>query len=53
MKQTKRFTITKKIGKHGDQAVIVIPRVLEEKLSPGTLAKITIDIIEEAEQNEQ
>ena len=40
-----QIVITKKIAKHGSQAIIVIPRVLEEKLKPGTIAKITIDII--------
>jgi hypothetical protein len=43
----KRFIITKKIAKHGSQAIIVIPRILEERLKPGTLAEITIDIIDE------
>ena len=42
----KQFTITKKIAKHGSQAIIVIPRVLEKDLRPGTIAKITIDVID-------
>ncbi len=46
-KQTKQFTITKKIAKHGKQAIIVVPRLLEDKLKPGTIAKITIDVIME------
>ena len=40
-----QFTITKRIAKHGDQAIIVIPRLLEQDLKPGTIAKVTIDVI--------
>jgi len=43
----KQFTITKKIAKHGSQAVIIVPTILQEQLSPGTLTKITIEVIEE------
>jgi hypothetical protein len=39
------FTITKKIAKHGSQAIIVVPKILEEQLKPGTLAEIKIEII--------
>ena len=45
----KQFTITKKIAKHGNQAIIVIPRVLEQHLKPGTIAEISINIIENME----
>lgn len=45
MKQ-KTYTITKKIAKHGSQAIIVIPRVLEQHLKPGTTVQITMDILE-------
>lgn len=38
--------ITKKIAKHGKQAVIIIPAFLCEQLSPGTLTEITFRIIE-------
>lgn len=41
----KQYTITKKIAKHGPQSIIVIPRLLEKDLKPGTIAKITIDVI--------
>jgi len=40
------FVITKKIAKHGSQAIIVIPRILETQLKPGTLAQVTIDTLE-------
>lgn len=43
--QRKNFVITKKIAKHGNQAIIVIPKLLEQKLMSGIIAKITIDII--------
>lgn len=47
---SKQFTITKRIAKHGNQAVIVIPRILQSKLKPGTIAQLTIDVLEEAEE---
>jgi len=40
-----KFTITKKIDKHGSQAVIIVPALLQDKLCPGTLAEITIEIL--------
>lgn len=46
----KKFIITKKIAKHGSQAIIVIPRVLEEYLKPGTVAEISINVIEDYEK---
>jgi hypothetical protein len=45
----KQYTITKRIAKHGPQSIIVIPRLLEKDLKPGTIAKVTIDIIERTE----
>jgi len=41
----KQFVITKKIAKHGSQAVIIIPTLLRDKIPPGTLVQISIDII--------
>lgn len=46
--ETKQFVITKKIAKHGNQAIIVVPRILEDKIKPGAITKVTIEIIEEA-----
>lgn len=40
------FTITKKIAKHGKQAVIIVPTILQEQLSPGKLVEIRIEIKE-------
>ena len=45
----KQYTITKKIAKHGKQAIIVIPRILEKDLKPGTIAQVTIDVIRESD----
>jgi len=40
-----QFTITKKIAKHGKQAIIVVPKLLEEQLKPGTIVELKIEII--------
>lgn len=44
----RKFIITKKIAKHGNQAIIIIPRILESELMPGTIAEIQINVIKEA-----
>ena len=43
---TKQFAITKRIAKHGNQAIIVIPKIIEEHLKPGTIVEIRIDVIQ-------
>jgi hypothetical protein len=43
----KRFVITKRIAKHGDQAIIVVRRILENSLRPGTIVQVAIDVLEE------
>jgi len=43
------YTLTKRISKQGRQAVIVIPKLLENELRPGTIAEIKITILKEAE----
>ncbi len=49
----KSFTITKKIAKHGTQAIVIIPRLLESELKPGTVVKMTFDVVREVgEENE-
>ena len=40
-----KYTITKKIAKHGRQAVIIVPTLLQNHLKPGTLVEIKIEII--------
>jgi len=39
------YTITKRIAKHGEQAIICIPKILEDKIKPGTLTQITIEVL--------
>jgi hypothetical protein len=46
MKQNS-YTITKRIAKHGNQAIIVIPNILSEQIKPQMLVKVTIDVLEE------
>lgn len=41
-----QYIITKKIAKHGNQSIIVIPKVLESRLKPKTVVKLTIDVLE-------
>jgi hypothetical protein len=43
----KKFVITKRIAKHGNQSIIVIPKILEDKLKHKTLVQLTIDILDE------
>ena len=43
---TKQFTLIKKIAKHGNQAIIVIPKLIEQSLRPGTIVEIRIEILE-------
>jgi hypothetical protein len=38
----KQYIITKKIAKHGKQAVIIVPTILQVHLSPGKLVEVTI-----------
>jgi hypothetical protein len=47
IKMPQQFTITKKIAKYGNQAIICITEVLRDKLKPGMIAEIKIEIIED------
>jgi hypothetical protein len=51
--KTESYTLTKKIAKHGKQAVIVIPSILSAKLRPQMLVKIQIDVIDEGVLREE
>lgn len=42
-----QFVITKRVAKHGRQAVIVVPSLLKNELKPGTVVKLTIDVVRE------
>jgi antitoxin component of MazEF toxin-antitoxin module len=46
--QNKQFTITKRIAKHGKQAVIVIPTVLAKHLEPQMLVSVTIEVLDDS-----
>ena len=43
----KQFTIRKKIAKHGENSIIVIPKLLRGELKPKTIVEINIRVIEE------
>ncbi len=42
----KQFTLIKRIAKHGNQAIIVIPKLIESSLKPGTIVEIKIEVLE-------
>lgn len=44
----KEYTIRKKIAKHGENSIIVIPKLLRDELKPKTIVEINIKILEEA-----
>ena len=48
--KNRTFTITKKVAKHGTQSIIVIPRILEQHLKPGTLTQISIEVLDNFEK---
>lgn len=50
IKMPQQFTITKKIAKHGTQAIVIIPRLLESELKPGTIVKLTLDVLKESDR---
>lgn len=47
----KSYTITKKIAKHGSNAVIVIPKFLQDDLKPQTIVEVRINILKEAKND--
>ena len=44
----KEYTIRKKIAKHGENSIIVIPKLLQNELKPKTIVELNIKILEEA-----
>ncbi|MEK6850822.1 MAG: hypothetical protein AABX85_04565 [Nanoarchaeota archaeon] len=44
---TKQFALTKRIAKNGNQAIIVIPKLIESSLKPGTIVEIKIEILQD------
>lgn len=49
MEYKRAFTITKKIAKHGKQAIIVVPKILEDHLKPGTVVELNVKVVQEAD----
>ena len=49
MDKHKSYVITKKIAKHGKQPIILVPKILEGELKPGTIVKLTIEVVKEVE----
>jgi hypothetical protein len=47
----KEFVLTKKIAKHGNQAIIVIPKILQEELSPKTVVQLRIEVLKRDYEN--
>ncbi len=47
--EKKTYTITKRIAKHGKQAIIVIPTHLREQLQPSAIVEVKFTIIKEAD----
>ena len=42
----KTYNLTKKIAKHGSQAIIIVPIILEDKLKPGTIVQMKLEVLE-------
>jgi len=39
------FTLTKQIVKHGNQSIIILPKILRKVLKPKTLVELRIKVI--------
>ena len=46
--ETTQFSLIKRIAKHGTQAIIVIPKILQDDLKPDTIVKVTIEVLRKA-----
>ena len=44
--ENRNFVITKRIAKHGKQAVIIVPTLLKDKIKPGDIVEVNLEIIE-------
>ncbi len=44
--ENKTYTLTKRIAKHGNQAIIVIPKIIEQSLKPGTIVELRIEVLD-------
>ena len=45
------ITLTKKIAKHGNQNIIVIPQFLKDRLRHKSVVEVKIRVLEEADGN--
>ena len=50
MNMEKEFTIRKKIAKHGENSIIIIPKLLRGELKPRTIIELHIKKLEGAEK---
>ena len=48
----KTFTLTKKIAKHGDNSIIVIPKFLNKELSPRTVVEVKISVLKKEDKHD-
>ena len=53
MVKSRNYTLTKKIAKHGNQAIILVPKILENELKPETIVKLNIEIVKEKDKNDR
>ena len=49
MERQKKFRIVRKVAKHGSQAIITIPTILKDKIKPGTILEISLNILEDVD----
>ncbi|MGV8151780.1 MAG: hypothetical protein ACP5OG_01760 [Candidatus Nanoarchaeia archaeon] len=42
----KEYTIRKRIAKHGENSIIVIPKLLRNELKPSTIVELKIKVLE-------
>jgi len=46
--EQKEYNIRKRIAKHGENSIIVIPKLLRDELKPSTVVELNIKIVEKA-----
>ena len=44
---TQEFTITKKVAKQGSNSIIILPKVLQNKVKPNDLVELKIKVLED------
>jgi len=48
--KSKEYTIRKRIAKHGENSIIVIPKLLRDELKPSTIVELNIRVLEEGKE---